>query len=166
MSSRQDALARPLQTLRSAWASREPRERRLVLLAAAVLGGYLLWSLALQPAWRTVRDAPARLDALDSQLQVMQAQAADVQALRAAPPMSRAQVSAALSAAVERLGDKAGMVEQGDRAVLTLDGVGGDSLRQWLSEVRASARVRAVEARLTRTEQGLSGTLVLALPGG
>ena len=48
------------------------RERRLVALAAAVLGAFLLWTVAVQPAWRTLRDAPAQREALDAQLQTMQ----------------------------------------------------------------------------------------------
>lgn len=166
MSAVRAAWSQRLQPLRSAWAARDARERRLLLLAAWVLAAYLVFALALQPAWRTMRDAPARLDALDAQLQAMQAQAAEAQALRATPPLPRPQASAALLAASERLGDKARLVEQGDRAVLTLTGASADELRSWLAEVRASARARAVEARLTRDAQGLSGTVVLALPGG
>ena len=159
-------MATRLAPLRAAWAAREPRERQLVLLALAVLGAYLLWALALQPALRTLREAPARLDALDTQLQAMQAQAAEVQALRATPPVPRPQAGAVLQAATGRLGDGARLAEQSDRAVLTLDGVSGDELRAWLAEVRSGARARPVELNLTRTERGLSGTVVVALPGG
>lgn len=165
MSTAAQGLERAWQPLRAAWAARDARERRLVLLAAWVLGLFLLWSLALQPALRTVREAPARLDGLDAQLQAMQAQAADVRTLRATPPLPRMQASAALKAASDRLGDKARLAEQGDRAVLTLTGVSGEQLRSWLAEVRGSARARAVDVNLTRTEQGLSGSVVVALPG-
>jgi general secretion pathway protein M len=48
--------------------------------------------------------------------------------------------------------------------VLTLTAAGGDELRAWLSEVRAGARARPVELNLTRSEEGVSGTVVLALP--
>lgn len=159
-------LPQALQPLQAAWAARQPRERQMLLLAAAVLGLYLLWAVALQPALRTLRTAPATLDTLDLQLQGMQRQAADVRELRAAPPVSRAQASAGLKAATERLGAKAQLSEQGDRAVLTLDGASGEQLRGWLAEVRASARARAVDVNLTRAEQGLSGTVIVALPGG
>jgi general secretion pathway protein M len=155
-----------LAPLRAAWAAREPRERLLVLLAAGVLAAYLLWALALQPALRTLREAPARLDALDAQLQAMQAQAAEAQALRATPAVPRPQAVAALQAAAARLGDKARLAEQGDRAVLTLDGASGEDLRSWLAEARSSARARPVEINLTRTERGLAGTVVVALAGG
>lgn len=165
MSGQRERLSTGLQSLRAAWRAREPRERRLVLLAAWVLGLYLLWALALQPAWRTLRDAPPRLDGLAAQLQAMQVQAADAQALRATPPLPRPQASAALQAATGRLGARARLAEQGERAVLTLDGVSGDELRGWLGEVRTGARARAVEVNLTRQPQGLSGTVVVALPG-
>jgi general secretion pathway protein M len=154
------------QPMRVYWQALESRERGLVRLAAWVLGLFLLWSVALQPAWRTLRETPQRLDQLDAQLQGMQALAADVRELRATPALPRAQASAALKAATERLGAVARLSEQGDRAVLTLTAARGEQLRSWLGEVRSAARARAVEAKLTRSEQGLSGTVIVALPGG
>ncbi len=157
------ALQQGLRQLRSAWAARDARERRLLLLAGWVLGLFVLWSVALQPALRTLRDAPARLDALDRDLQGMQALAADVSELRATPPLPRAQSSAALRAASERLGDKGRLAEQGERAVLTLNNASTEQLRAWLLEVRSAARARPVDVNLTQGGQGLSGTIVLAL---
>ena len=153
-----------LAPLQAAWAQRDARERQLVLVAAWVLGLFLLWTMALQPAWRTLRDAPGRLDELDRQLQSMQALAVETRSLRALPAVPRAQAAAALKAATERLGPGARLMEQGDRAVLTLTAVGSDELRAWLSEVRAGARARPVELNLTRGDDGLSGTVVVALP--
>ncbi|MEN9631101.1 MAG: putative ral secretion pathway protein GspM [Pseudomonadota bacterium] len=155
-----------LAPLQAAWAQRAPRERLLVKAAAWVLGAFLVWAVALQPAWRTVREAPRRLDELDRQLQAMQVLAAETRELRALPSVPRAQASAALKAASERLGPAGRLVEQGDRAVLTLTAVGGDALGAWLSEVRAGARARPVELNLTRSDDGVSGTVVLALPTG
>lgn len=154
-----------LQPLQAAWAARDERERLLVRLAAWVLGLFLLWTLAVQPAWRTLRQAPARLETLETQLQAMQALAADVRELRATPPLAPSQASAALKAASDRLGERGRLSEQGGRAVLTLSGASADQLRSWLAEVRAGARARPVELNLTRAEQGLSGTVVVALPG-
>jgi general secretion pathway protein M len=95
----------------------------------------------------------------------MQALAADTRELRATPTLPRAQAGAALRAASERLGSRARLSEQGERAVLTLEGVPADQLRGWLAEVRASARARAVDVNLSPGDQGLSGTVVVALPG-
>lgn len=166
-SSRMPARVRTaLQPLQRAWVGLAERERLGLALAAWCVGLFLLWALALQPAWRTVREAPARLDALDRQWQAMQLLAADARELRALPPVPRAQASAALRAATERLGDGAKVLEQGDRAVLTLNAAGSQRLREWLVEVRTTARARAVELNLTRSEQGLSGTVVVVLGPG
>jgi general secretion pathway protein M len=56
------------QAVSTAWAARQPRERLMVGLAAAVLGLFLLWSVAIAPAWRSLRTAPARLEQLEAQL--------------------------------------------------------------------------------------------------
>lgn len=159
-----------LQPLLSAWRARDAREQRLVLLAAWVLGLYLLWSLALQPALRTLRDAPPRLDTLQAELQRMQDQAVEAQQLRAIAPLPRAQALAALRAATARLGERARLTEQGERIVLTLSGVSGDELRDLLAEARVGARARALELRLALQAGGsgagaLAGTLVLSVPG-
>ena len=157
--------AQALQRARASWAGLSARERTLVLLAAGAVLLFLAWTVVLQPALRTLRSAPAQIDQLDGQLQVMQALAADARDLRAQPPVPRAQASAALKAASERLGAQGRLAEQGERAVLTLTHASGEQLRAWLAEVRAGARARPVDVKLTRSEQGLSGTVVVTLPG-
>ena len=54
------------QRLQAAWMGLAPRERRALLLAAAVVAAALLWGLAVQPAWRTLARAPAELERLDA----------------------------------------------------------------------------------------------------
>lgn len=155
----------PAANWRTLWQARAPRERLLIGVAAAAVAVLLLWTLALQPALRTLRAAPAQIDALDAQLQEMQRLAGEVRELRATPPVSPEQSVAAARASVERLGAKARLVQQGDRVVITLDTVATPVLRDLLQELRQGARARPLEATLTRTPQGFSGTLVLALPG-
>jgi general secretion pathway protein M len=152
--------------LRARWRALGARDRRLAWLALAVLGAFLLWTLAIQPAWRTLRDAPAQRDALDLQLQEMRTLAAEAQQLRNASRLSTEQSAAALRAASERLGNKGRLSLQGDRAVLTLNGVSSPQLREWLTEARAGARARPVEAQLSRGAQGFNGSIVLSLGGG
>ena len=154
-----------LLALRTRWAAFAPRERRLLTLAAVVLGGFLLWSVALAPAWRTLQTAPAQLDALDAQAQQMQALATEAGMLRAAPPVPLDQAQAALTAATERLASPASKLSlQGERALLSLRGVSSAQLSAWLAEARAGARARVVEASLTQTGPGLyDGSLTLAL---
>ena len=148
------------------WQALADREKRLALLALAVVVLGAVWLLAVQPAWRTITRAPAEIDTLDAQLQNMQRLATEVQQLRSAPPVTPDQAAAALKAATERLGDKAKLALQGERAVLTGTAVGTGALRDWLAEARAGARARPLEANLTRAAQGYSGTLVVAVGGG
>ena len=153
------------EPLRATWRRLPRRERRLVGLMAALVGGLLLWLLAVQPAWRTLHDAPAQIDALETQLQTMQRLAGEARELRAAPSISVAQSSAALTAASTRLGDKGKLTLQGERAVLTLSGASSEQLRSWLAEARSGARARPVEAQLSLGPQGFSGSIVVALGG-
>jgi general secretion pathway protein M len=148
------------------WRALAGRERRLLLAAAAVLGLYLVFALAWLPAWRTLGRAPAERDRLESQWQAMQRLAEEARQLRATPPVEPELAAAALKAATERLGEKGRLSLQGDRAVLTLNGVGASELRDWLAEARSGARARPLEAHLTRAAQGYSGTLVVVIGGG
>ena len=146
------------------WATLATRERRLVLVAAAVVGAGLLWGLALAPALRTLASAPAQLAAAEAQLQQMQTLASEAQALRAVAPVPMAQAQAALTAATGRLGSAAKLSLQGDRAMVTLQGINGEQLGAWLGEARAGARARVVEASLSQTTPGLyDGSMTLAL---
>jgi general secretion pathway protein M len=153
-------------SLKATWSGLAQRERQGLALAAAAIAAVLVFLLLVQPAWRTLRAAPAQIDALDADLQGMQRLAAEAQELRNTPPVNTAQSSAALKAASDRLGDKAKLSLQGERAVLTLSGVGTEQLRGWLAEVRSGARGRPVEANLTRGASGYSGSIVVAIGGG
>jgi general secretion pathway protein M len=151
------------QQLSQRWQALADRERLLLTVGGLVLGLALLWWVALAPAWRTVRAAPQQLESLDVQLQNMQRLSTEAKALRAMPPLPAAAAQAALTAAAQRLGDKAKLSLQGERAVLQITHLPGDQLAAWLAEVRISARARAVEAQLTRTPQGdYAGSVVLA----
>lgn len=148
------------------WAALDLRERRALQLAAGVLGLVLLWTVALQPAWRATAQAPERMAALDAQLQAMHALAAETRALREVAALAEGQAAPALQAATARLGPRGRLLLQGERAVLTLEGASAAELQAWLAEARAGARARPVEAQLTRGELGLSGTVVVAVGAG
>jgi len=163
------ALPAPLANLQQRgsvwWRTLTPRDRRIATLGAVATGAVLLWGLAVQPALRTVREAPPMLERLGTELQQMQLLATESSALRAAPAVAPAQAASALKAAAARLGDKARLVLQGERATLTLNGVDGPTLRSLLAEARATARARPVEAQLVRGPKGFDGTLTLSLGG-
>jgi general secretion pathway protein M len=148
------------------WQTLAPRERVGAGAALALIALALLWLVALAPALRTLRNAPAQLDQLDAQLAQMQRLALEARSLKGSTPVASAQAAAALRAATERLGGVARLQVVGDRATLTLNGVSGEALRQWLAEARSAARARPVEAQLARAAQGFSGTLVVSFGGG
>jgi general secretion pathway protein M len=147
------------------WRSRSKRERQAVVLVVTVIVLFIVWTTFVQPAWRVAASAPAELDALDAQLQQMQRIAGESRALRGTAPVGAAQAGIALKAASDRLGDKARLNLQGDRAILTLTGVTPEALRAWLTEARAGARARPVEAQLQRGTNGYTGTVTVSFGG-
>ena len=157
------ALASLREETASWWRGRTLRERRAVALVLTVLGVLLAWILFIQPAWRTISAAPAQLDQLDSQLQQMQRVASESRTLRAVAPVSLTQAGAALKAASDRLGDRARLNLQGERATLTLSGISPEALRSWLNEARSGARARPVEAALQRGPSGYTGSVTVSL---
>lgn len=152
-----------LAPLNAWWTRLAPRERLLVATAAAVVVLYLVFAVAVQPAWRTLSAAPAKLEALDVELQAMGRLAAEARELRNTSPVNAEQAAAALRAASQRLGPRGRLALQGERAVLTLDNADAAELQAWLAEVRSGARARPVEATLTRGAGGYSGSIVVAL---
>lgn len=161
------AVARtPRDWLRHWWQGLARRERRLIGAAAVLVVLALLWWVVLAPALRTLQRSPAQIDAAEAQLQAMQRLATEARELRSVTPVSIEQAGNVLKAATARLGDKARLALQGDRAVLTVTGVGSVALRDWLAEARSGARARTIEANLTRGTSGLSGTVVVAMGGG
>ncbi|MDT7837597.1 type II secretion system protein GspM [Aquabacterium sp. OR-4] len=159
------ALAPARAAAQAQWARLAPRERQLVRVAALLVAVALLWFVAIAPAWRTLRELPPQRAALEAQLQQMQAQAREAQALRAVAPVPAEQAQAALEAAAQRLGPQARLVAQGaQRSVLTLQGADGAQLAAFLGEARAGARARVLEATLSQSAPGrYDGNLILAV---
>lgn len=145
------------------WQALAPRERVMVGAAAIALGVLLVWMVALQPALRTLKTVPPEIADADAKLQRMHALSAEVRDLRSTPPVSSDQALAALRAASERLGQSARLTITGDRATLSVNGMEGTAILTWLSEVRSGARGRVVEAKLTRGQNGYTGSIVVAL---
>jgi general secretion pathway protein M len=160
-----DSQAAQWQALGARWQALGGRERAALKLAGAALALLLLWSLALQPALRVLRQAPAQLAEVDAQLQEMRRLAQEARELRALPAVPAAQALQALRASTDRLGAAARLSISGERAVVSLNGIDGEALQAWLGEVRGAARARPVEATLQRGPQGYSGSIVLALGG-
>ena len=165
MSATLPTLSPARQQLSRRWAALAPREQYALAAVLFMVGLFIVWSTLIQPAWRTVRDAPAAIDQIDAQLQDMQRLAAEIRELRATAPVSAAQAGEALTAATTRLGEAGKIALRGERAVLTLTRASAEGLRAWLIEARSAARARPIELQLQRTPQGYSGSLTVTLPG-
>jgi general secretion pathway protein M len=161
------ALAQRLNPLReraqAAWSQLAPRERAGMAAAGAALLLLVLVMGALQPALRTLREAPAQRAQVEAALAQMQRDAAEVQRLRALPAVNPPQAAAALQAATQLLGPEAKLSLQGDRAVLEFSNLDGERLGAWLAEVRSAARAKPLEAQLQRGERGYGGRILLQL---
>ncbi len=159
------AIAGARQQAGQFWQARAPRERQLIAAMVAALAILALWMIAIQPALRTLREAPIELARLDQQWQQTQLAAFESESLRSATAVPPAQAGEALRAATDRLGSKAKLVVQGDRATVTFTGVAFEDLRAWLGEARSGARARPVEAQLLKAAAGYSGSISVVLSG-
>lgn len=133
------------------WQQLAPRERQAVAVAALVCAVGLVWWLALAPALATLRQAPAQHAQLDAQLSHMRHLSALATHLQAQPTRSREERLAALEADTRRrLGDTARVRVSGEQVTVSLGSTSPEALAQWLSDVRANARLTPAEARLSR----------------
>ena len=112
--------------LRERWQALGARERRLLVWAGRLLAVALVWFVAVQPAWRTVRSAPVRLDQLDVQLAQMQRLAGEARQARGAPAVGAVQAQAAVKAACDALGGAARLQLGGDRANVTFTNISSE----------------------------------------
>jgi general secretion pathway protein M len=145
------------------WQARAPREKQLIAAMAVAVGALLLWWIAIQPALRTLREAALEIERLEQQTQQVQLAAAEMQTLRSTSPVPVEQAMAALRAATTRLGDKAKISVQGERATLTFTGIPAEALGTWLSEARNAARARPIEAQMIKSGAGYNGSITVSV---
>jgi general secretion pathway protein M len=147
------------------WAQLGSRERRMVAVAAALVGVALVWLLVLAPALRTLQQAPQQHAQLDAQLERMQQMSQQAKALQAMPKLGYDDALKALQASVaQHLGAGSGVSANAERVSVTLKAVKPEALAQWLVQARNNARAAVTEMRLTQTPSGWDGVVVLALP--
>jgi general secretion pathway protein M len=163
---------KPWRTALSArWQQLQARERVWVALACAVVVLALLWLVAVAPALRTLRAAPAQHQQLDATLQRMQQQQrlARQRQAQATPPTPASPRS--LEESVQKhLGFKAKLEITGQRAQVSVQGVSSSALAHWLQDLRENAHAEVQQAHLERADAGNTAlwrgsiTLTLARP--
>ena len=137
--------------LRQRWDGLGRRERRLVLVAGALVTAALLWWIALAPALATLRLAQEQHLRLDAQMQQMQTLKAQAAVLAAQPKVLPDDARRSLETSLQQtLGASAQMGVAGNRATVTLKGASPDALAQWLTQARINARASTAEVRLVR----------------
>jgi general secretion pathway protein M len=151
--------------LRARWAQLATRERRMVAVAAMLVGLALLWWVALGPALRTLRTAPEQHAQLDEQLGRMQQWSQQAKGLQAMPKLGYDEALKALQTSVtQHLGAGSSVNASAERVSVTLKAVKPEALAQWLVQARSNARAAVTDMRLTQTTSGWDGVVVVALP--
>ena len=159
-----------MNALRSLWQQRSVRERRLLVLAAALLALALLWSWALAPALQTWRSAPERQAELDRQSRQMLQWQAQARQLQATTRLSPAQAQARLQASsAALLGAGAQLSLQGDQLRVQLQAAPAEGLARWLAQAREQAQALPLSAQLEQLgtdpqDVRWRGQLLLRLP--
>ena len=149
--------------LQARYAKLDARERTMVVVIGGALAFLVVWLLLVRPAWTTLDAAPALREQADAQILQMQAIATEAKQLRALPPVPSTVAEQVLKSATDDLAGKGKIVVNNDRATLTVTGINGEDLRNWLIKARGGARARPVEASLTRAGDGYNGTLVVTI---
>ena len=158
------------ERFRTWWLGLGRRERTLVTVAASVVAVALLYLLAVEPAWlmrtRTLQSLPqlqeqlSQLEALREEVRLLRQQGFGTQNAEA--------LRNAAQSSLERAGLTAALQIEGKRLVLRASSVAASAWFGWLEGFSREARVRVVQARVTRArpEGGLVDAEVsLEAPG-
>ncbi len=133
------------------WATLASRERMLVGSAAALIAVALVWWVGISPALTQIKQAREATPQLDAQLQLMRSQAQEATTLKGQRQLSYDESLRSLEASIKTLGAGAALSVNDSRASITLKGVSGDALAQWLAQARSNARLVPSELRLQKT---------------
>lgn len=149
-----------MSTLQQRWRDTSARERLLLVVMGIVVCTALVTALLIRPAWRTVREAPARLTVLDTQILQMREQAAQ---LRVAPAGVNTS-TAAVSAERELAGGGASITERRDgNTAITVEFKGVDSAKfaAWLAKAQVSQQLQRLSVTRDAASGKVSGSAVL-----
>ncbi|HCY63465.1 MAG TPA: general secretion pathway protein GspM [Oxalobacteraceae bacterium] len=149
-------LVRYRQALSDFWSARNERERKQLLLAAAVAVLALVYMLLIEPAYlgrqQLQKNLPnLRQQAVELQTMSMQASALARETPPPPPPMTRESIEAALA----RAGLKPQSVAMAgtDLAKVQLSSVSFAGMVAWLDEMQKTARVSVTDASITAQGQ-------------
>lgn len=160
----------PAPGLQARWRALAPRERRLVALATVTVALGLIWSLAIEPAWRGRQRLSSEIPALRAQVAQIEALAAEARRLgetgSAAMPartvreeLQRSAAGAGLQATLVPAAD-----DRGDRIEMRFEAAPLGAWLSWLDGAQRSLRLRTVRASVTRETASVTFELPAASP--
>ena len=149
--SQMNSLKTALAPLQQRWNALAQREQNLVLMAGSVVLLALVWWIAIAPALNSLRTAPARQAAAESQLQAMLQMQAQAELLRQQPQGNAADIRNLLEQSVKtELAANAQLQWLGNRAQITLTNTPAPALARWLTQVRDNSHASVAEMKLNR----------------
>lgn len=155
-------------SLAARWREMSARERRMVALAAAVVGVALVWLVLLRPALRTQAAAPQRIAELQRQLAQARGEADELARLAAQPP-AQARESDLGAAATRWLREQGAQVQAASlpgSVTLQLQHLRASALADFARTARQdwAARISSAKLRLDGDGKDLSGSIALQGP--
>jgi general secretion pathway protein M len=153
------------------WRGLAPRERRLIVLAALVIGLAVIVLTLVDPAWQGRRKLQQELPVLRAQIAQLDALGQQARSLQSAPPVTdspsalKTQLEASLSAARLR-SSLTQMTTASDTLELKFNNVAFAQWWPWLEAALRETRLRVVDASITRepTVGLVAVRLVLEVP--
>ena len=150
------------------WTEREPRERRMLSVGAAVVAAALIYLVGFAPALQGMARLQKALPEMRQQAASLQALAREAQALGAGGATGATlSTQESIEAGLARKGLKAqSVVVTGDLVRLQMNNVSFAGILDWLDETQKSTRLSVAESSFTALAQTdmVNATLSLRQP--
>jgi len=143
-----------------------PREQTGIRWALAILGGAVLWFVAIAPAlqvWQTSQKQLSVLAQQNSDMMALQTQAKQWQSRSSLGTEASARMLQSLCA---NLGEKVKCSRQAQRMTVDVKGISPQALAQAWTQARSQAQAVLLETHLQRQGEMWDGQWVWSLPEG
>ncbi len=147
-----------IHSMQARWASRQPRERLLLMTGMGALILIIAYLSLWEPAARGIRQLGVELPMLRTQYAAMQAMAQEVARLRGRPSSAKLPQSEQVTAvrqSLERVGLKASVESAGDgRVRIRIEDTDYAAWAAWLASVENDLGARTAKASLSALSAG------------
>ena len=156
--------------MREWWTGLSQRERIAALIAAAFVALAVLYSVAIEPAWRTRARLGAELPRLRAEAAELDALAAEAKKLKArtraleSPEQTKATLTKLL--AEKSIASAAIRDGEGERLLVSVRRAEAASWLAWLKDASSELPLRIATARIARVAPGLVDSEVSLEPAG